>query len=115
MKFKLLFLGLALFVLATNVSQAQESPIKIENRITNTIVVNIDGMACQEGCADKIASNLKTNDGVISADISFENKNGIIVYDPSLISIEQVKSVITDTKVKDYNYTINSVKTQDNN
>ncbi|WP_036157153.1 heavy-metal-associated domain-containing protein [Maribacter forsetii] len=117
MKIKILVLFITAFTLSTTISLAQEKSsniIKLENRITNSVEVGIDGMACQEGCADKIASNLKEKDGVISADISFDNKNGLIVFDPSLISIDEVKSIITGTKVKDYKYTINSVTPQAN-
>ncbi|MEP2058323.1 MAG: heavy metal-associated domain-containing protein [Maribacter litoralis] len=116
MKIKLLALFITVFTLSTAVSFAQDNTngvIKLENRITKSVEIGIDGMACQEGCADKIASNLKEKDGVISADISFDNKNGNIVFDPSLISIAEVKSIITDTKVKDYNYTITSVNLQE--
>ncbi|MEP2280700.1 heavy metal-associated domain-containing protein [Maribacter sp.] len=117
MKFKILVLFISVFTLSTSISLAQEKSnftTKLENRITNSVEIGIDGMACQEGCADKIASNLKERDGVISADISFDNKNGLIVFDPTLISIEEVKTIITGTKVKDYKYTINSITTQDN-
>jgi len=117
MKLKILVLSITAFILSTTISLAQEKSnviAKLENRITNSIEIGIDGMACQEGCADKITSNLKEKDGVISADINFDNKNGLIVFDPTLISIEEVKSIITGTKVKDYKYTINSVTQQDN-
>ena len=117
MRIKILTLFISVFTLTTTVSLAQENPtsiIKLENRITKSVEIGIDGMACQEGCADKIASNLKEKDGVISADISFNNKNGNIVFDPSLISIEEAKTIITGTKVKNYEYTITSVTPQEN-
>jgi copper chaperone CopZ len=117
MKFKILFLFTVFFNLAINVSFAQENNIeinKIDTEITNTVTVGIDGMVCQEGCADKIAENLKEKNGILSADVSFDNKNGIIVFNPTLISIEEIKSTITDTKVKNYIYTINSVNFQEN-
>ncbi|MDO6471171.1 heavy-metal-associated domain-containing protein [Maribacter sp. 1_MG-2023] len=117
MKFKVLFLFVTIFTLATNVSLAQEDatlPDEIENSSSSTILVGIDGMACQEGCADKISSNLMETEGVVSSEISFENKNGLITFDPTIISIEEIKAVITGTKVKDYVYTINTVTSKDN-
>ncbi|SHJ47538.1 Copper chaperone CopZ [Maribacter aquivivus] len=117
MKFKVLFLFVTIFTLATNASLAQEDatlPAEIESSFSSTILVGIDGMACQEGCADKISSNLMETEGVVSSEISFENKNGLITFDPTIISIEEVKAVITNTKVKDYVYTINAITTKDN-
>ena len=117
MKFKVLFLFVTIFTLATNVSFAQEDdalPAEIINNIPNTVLVNIEGMACQEGCADKISSNLMETEGVVSSEISFENKNGLITFDPTIMTIEDIKAVITNTKVKDYTYTITSIIPQEN-
>ncbi|WP_179213189.1 heavy-metal-associated domain-containing protein [Maribacter sedimenticola] len=92
---------------------AQESTSKIVMQTTNNIThatIAIDGMACQEGCANKIGANLKEAKGVLSADISFENKNGIIVFDPTVIGLEEIEHIITNTKVKNYVYTIKSIQ-----
>lgn len=114
MKLKVLVLFIALFTLAINNCLAQEGealPAEISINDSSTILVTIEGMACQEGCADKISSNLMDSDGVVSSEISFENKNGLITFDPTIITIEEIKAIITDTKVKDYNYTITATKT----
>lgn len=75
------------------------------NKIT-TAVFEINGMACQERCADKIGSNLTAIEGVSSAVVSYEKKEAIIEFNPNVLSITDLKSVITNTKVKDYIYTI---------
>ncbi|MEP2237510.1 MAG: heavy-metal-associated domain-containing protein [Maribacter sp.] len=114
MKFKILILFVSIFTLTTQVSLAQEGEtIIVEDLVSdsNTILLNIEGMACQEGCADKISSNLMESEGVVSSDISFKNKSGLITFDPNIITLEEVKTIITDTKVKDYAYTITSTKT----
>ena len=114
MKFKVLFLFVTIFTLATNVSFAQEGealPTEILAGNSTTILLTIEGMACQEGCADKISSNLMETEGVVSSNISFKNKSGLITFDPAIISTEEMKKIITDTKVKDYMYTITSTKT----
>ncbi|WP_171017365.1 heavy-metal-associated domain-containing protein [Maribacter sp. ACAM166] len=112
MKIKSFFSIIVITLLTTNVSFAQDNsnttsttaPIKI-----TTAVVGIDGMVCQEGCADKISENLKSTEGVTSAKVSFKKKEAVIRYDPSLTSISDLKSIITNTKVKEYAYLINSV------
>lgn len=114
MKSKIVVLFIAMFTLVINNCLAQEGealPAEILTNDNSTILVTIEGMACQEGCADKISSNLMDSEGVVSSEISFENKSGLISFDPTIITIEEVKAIITDTKVKDYNYTITSVKT----
>lgn len=114
MKFKILILFITIFTISTSASFAQEGET-LANEIlvgnSTTILLTIEGMACQEGCADKISSNLMETEGVVSSDINFKNKSGLITFDPSIITTEEVKKIITDTKVKDYSYSITSTKT----
>ncbi|WP_291962308.1 heavy-metal-associated domain-containing protein [Maribacter sp.] len=114
MKFKILILFITIFTISTSASFAQEGetlPNEILVGNSTTILLTIEGMACQEGCADKISSNLMETEGVVSSDINFKNKSGLITFDPSIITTEEVKKIITDTKVKDYSYSITSTKT----
>ncbi|WP_300023824.1 heavy-metal-associated domain-containing protein [uncultured Maribacter sp.] len=114
MKFKILILFITIFTISTSASFAQEGetlPNEILVGNSTTILLTIEGMACQEGCADKISSNLMETEGVVSSDINFKNKSGLITFDPNIITLEEVKTIITDTKVKDYAYTITSTKT----
>ena len=118
MKISLLLVNIILLCLTANILEAQDTSntITINNPISSTVVsIEIDGMACQEGCADKLASNLNETEGVISAEVSFKDEKGVIVFDQNLVSIEDLKFVITSTKVKDYEYTINSVTTKEEN
>ena len=106
------FLNIIIFCLTANILVAQDGSNAIsiiEPASSTAVTMEIKGMACQEGCADKIASNLKEKKGVISVDVSFKDKKGFIVFDSNLVSIEDLKSVITNTKVKDYEYIINAV------
>ncbi|MFK7812634.1 MAG: heavy-metal-associated domain-containing protein [Maribacter sp.] len=73
------------------------------------IIVTVEGMACQEGCADTIADNLRKTEGIKTAEVSFETGEAIVEYDNGLISLNGLKKVITDTKVKDYVYTVKRV------
>ncbi|SEK88608.1 Copper chaperone CopZ [Maribacter orientalis] len=118
MKINYLLLNIIMFCLTANILVAQDTSNTvtiIEPTLSTMVTIEIDGMACQEGCADKIASNLNETQGVISAEVSFKDKKGIIVFDPNLVSIEDLKSKITSTKVKDYVYTINSVTIKEKN
>jgi len=78
------------------------------------ILVAIEGMACQEGCADTIAENLRKVEGINTAEVSYKTGEAIIEYDNSLISINGLKKIITDTKVKNYVYIVKEVRTMTN-
>ncbi len=77
-----------------------------------TAVMAIDGMACQEGCADAIKTALEGIKGVRSAEVSYDKKEAVIAFDSNTVSIDDLKNTITDTKVKDYVYTVKNVVVQ---
>lgn len=67
----------------------------------------IDGMSCQVGCAAYIDEELEKVSGVVSANVSFENKLASITYDNSLISEHDIVSAINS--LKDSAYSVASV------
>lgn len=67
----------------------------------------IDGMSCQVGCAAYIDEELEKVSGVVSANVSFENKLASISYDNSLISEHDIVSTINS--LKDSAYSVASV------
>ena len=69
--------------------------------------ITIDGMSCQAGCAAYIDEELEKVSGVVSADVSFENKLASITYDNSLISEHDIVSAINS--LKDSAYSVASV------
>ncbi len=71
------------------------------------VEMTIDGMNCQVGCAAYIDEELEKVSGVVSADVSFENKLASITYDNSLISEHDIVSVINS--LKDSAYSVASV------
>ena len=109
---KLLRVTLFLFFVSNTISGQEEiyQDTNIEqHQMTSVAEINIDGMACQEGGADKISLNLQNTPGVIAAKVSYNSKQAIIQFDPELVSTSTLKTVITSTKVKTYVYTINSI------
>ena len=105
-----------MFFGVSSITIAQELPASTSNvtqYIMSTAILEIEGMACQEGCADKISSNLIETDGIASANVSYADKRAVISYDPSLVSIDAIESIIINTKVKNYAYTVNKVTIQE--
>jgi len=62
------------------------------NQIENLqkISLEIEGMTCEIGCARTIQSKLSKKDGVKSAKVSFEDKEGVIEFDANKITKSQV-------------------------
>ena len=72
--------------------------------------MTIDGMTCQAGCAAYIDEELEKVSGVVSADVSFENKLASIYYDNSLISEHDIVSTINS--LKDSAYSVASLEVE---
>lgn len=105
-----ILIGCCFFLTTFFLAYGQENP---ENKLETTITVTIEGMACQEGCADTINEKLKQLDGIHNSMVSFESGKAILTYDPQKSSLEEIKKAIETTKVKSYSYTVTNVKTQD--
>ncbi|VDL65067.1 unnamed protein product [Nippostrongylus brasiliensis] len=58
-------------------------------------VVSIKGMVCH-ACVDNIQEALKKRDGVISAEVFLDKEEGEFVFDPSVITAEQVVEAVDD-------------------
>ncbi len=112
MKLKTLIVTLLIVFASCN---STKTPISnTENTIVNsgnsTAIIGIEGMACQEGCADTIQASLLQLDGVEKATISFEKAQGVVIFNAEKISADSILKTITNTKVKDYVYTIKDIE-----
>lgn len=109
MKSLLTILSLFVFVTMSFGQDIPDDSVSLEKNNLSTAIVGIAGMACQEGCADKISSNLNEANGVVSSIVSYAKKEAIITFDAGTITPEQLKNIITATKVKEYVYTITTI------
>lgn len=57
------------------------------------IVLNIEGMHCQR-CAQEVKQVLEKQDGVISADVSYEKKNAVVTCQFGKVTLEQLVQII---------------------
>ena len=62
-----------------------------ENGDFETVNLALPGLFC-EGCAYSSQSALKGIPGVIDAEVSFDDKSGTVVYDPNLVTPEEIVS-----------------------
>lgn len=69
--------------------------------VTNNerVVIAIEGMHCT-ACASGIKAMLKRTPGVVSAEVSFENKEARVEFNPADTSREKIVEVITNLGYK---------------
>ncbi|MDR4521530.1 MAG: cation transporter [Nitrosomonas sp.] len=60
-----------------------------------TTTLKIQGMTCG-GCVNSVKTALERLSGVDQVDVSLENAEAVIQYAPSLASIDQLKTAISD-------------------
>lgn len=58
-----------------------------------TVTLTIAGMHC-EGCASGITAMLKRTDGVVKADVSYEERRATVDYDAAKTSPEKIIAAI---------------------
>jgi Cu+-exporting ATPase len=58
--------------------------------------LDIDGMHCGM-CANGIQMMLSVKGGVKKAEVSWDAKNGVVEYDPELISVEEILNTVAST------------------
>ena len=97
--YKALFFVLAIAVLSVSCKKETKIDDKIdvheeEPQELKNVEVAITGMTCEIGCAKLIQSKLYKTEGVTFAEISFENANGKITYDPNRLDDEELKEII---------------------
>ncbi|NEN75977.1 heavy-metal-associated domain-containing protein [Pelistega sp. NLN82] len=60
-----------------------------------TVTLHIEGMTCG-GCVKSVTRVLTEQAGVQKAEVSLENKQAVITFDESAVSVSQLKEVIED-------------------
>lgn len=88
-------------------SLEKQNSLNMENTEAKTQVLQltVEGMSCQEGCANGIDSLLKQQDGIIKSKTIFDASSSEIHYDKSKISEKQIIAFIEKrgfkTKIKE--------------
>jgi len=79
------------------------------NLDTAIATITIDGMAFQAGCTDVIQKKLVDLEGIRSAVVSYDKGDAVVEFIPARINADKIQKTITNTKVKDYVYTIKHI------
>jgi len=103
--FSLLIFSLFVSCTSTKNQQLAEKGSRANSDIA-IAAITIDGMACKEGCADAILKNIENLEGIQSAEVSFDKGEAVVEFIPAKTNPEKIQKTITNTKEKDYVYTI---------
>lgn len=77
-------------------NESKVNMVKKEKLTVNLkkVSIDIEGMTCEIGCARMIQSKLSKVDGIKSANVNFEKKNGIVEFDANQISEKEIVNVV---------------------
>lgn len=92
-------LVMSFFLFTGCVNKQQSVAEKVENQVPKqaeirNVVLNIEGMTCEIGCAKLIESKLAKTKGIEKVEVKFEDKRGLVRYDASQISEKEMVSVV---------------------
>ena len=107
------YFSILIFLLFVSCSSTKNQQLaEKESRAISDIAIatiTIDGMACQEGCADAIQKNLVKLEGIQSAEVSYDKGEAVVELIAAKTNPDKIQKTITNTKVKDYVYTIKHI------
>jgi len=66
---------------------------------SKTTRIKIEGMHCG-GCASSVAKKLKATPGVESVEVSFENKEAVVIYDDKKTNDAKLREAVASTGFK---------------
>lgn len=98
--FALIFV-LGVFVLTPSLASVVyggETQQKITNGDYKVLTLSIPGMVCS-GCAASIQGALKNTEGVVDASVTLSNKQGVVIYDPSITTKEKIVNLEIFTSI----------------
>ncbi len=105
----LFFILTAMFLVGCTSLRDKQAKQPQPDSLTALANITIEGMACQAGCADAIQKNLQILEGINSAEVNYENGEALVVYIPTKTNPDIIQETITNTKVKDYVYSIKNI------
>jgi len=92
---KKLFLIIVLFLVSC--SPSSQTTI-VDNENLRVCEIGLPDLYC-DACASNSEFILENLNGVVSANVNFDNKNAIVIYDPSIISKDEL---LLDTVIQYY-------------
>lgn len=91
--------GLCKLCPSVGVAEAAAAPIAIASpaAVLDTVTLHVEGMTCG-GCTLATRKVLERLDGVTSADVSYEKKQAVVIYDPAKVTVAQMIAAVATLK-----------------
>lgn len=85
----------------TNLENSEKLAVNLEK-----VAINIEGMTCEIGCARTIQAKLSKTEGIITAIVNFDKKQGIVEFDPNKMNTKKIAAIVQEIAGGDlYNVT----------
>ena len=78
--------------------------------VNSNSTLEIEGMTCQEGCANYIERKVAKMEGVQSCKVDFEGKMATVIYDDNQVNEEKFKELIEG--LEDNKYKVSNIETE---
>ena len=75
----------------SNLENSENLAVNLEK-----VALNIEGMTCEIGCARTIESKLSKTEGVIVANVSFDDMQGIVEFDANITNVKKLSAIIQE-------------------
>lgn len=60
------------------------------------VAINIEGMTCEIGCARTIQAKLSKTEGIITAIVNFDEKQGIVEFDANITNAKKITAIVQE-------------------
>ncbi len=60
------------------------------------VAINIEGMTCEIGCARTIQAKLSKTEGIITASVNFDEKQGIVEFDSNKTNAKKIAAIVQE-------------------
>lgn len=94
---KILFaVVVACFVLTSCKTEEKKEAVKVvaKDAKVEQFTMNISGMTCEMGCANKIRKDLRGKDGVLEANVIFKDSIATVKYDANVTNKKELMSFV---------------------
>lgn len=91
--------GLCELCPSSGVAEAAAASIAVARSavVLDTVTLRVEGMTCG-GCTLATRKVLERLDGVTSADVSYEKKQAVVIYDPAKVTVAQMIAAVGTLK-----------------
>jgi copper chaperone len=93
-------IGAILFIIPASAQTTEGAAKNEQKKVITVLHLSVEGMHCQEGCANGIDMLLGEQDGVVKSTTQFETSSSEIEYDAKIVSEKEIIALIQERGFK---------------